>query len=737
MTKLRVGVLMGGMSEEKEVSFNSGRTICDHLDAHTYDIIPLFQTTDNRLFLLPWKFLYRGKISDFEQRLEKEAPKIIWDDLKNLVDFIYIAVHGRYAEDGTLQGFLEVLGIPYLGAKILGSALGMDKVLQKKFLKHAGVAVAKGITVEPHQLHIYKKNPDTLYDLLKTEQLPYPLVIKPAQEGSSLGVAVVFKEDELLPAIEQARDIHPGLEQPVLIEEKVEGMEFSCITLFDVVTGQPISLPPTEVVIEKGSHIHDYEQKYMPGRAQKFTPARCSEELLKKIQATCLQAHHALHFSTISRIDGFLKNDGTVVIIDPNSLTGMAPSGFFFNQAAQIGMSHTDIINHLIKSELHSLDTLKKDTSEQNMTNTKLRVGVLLGGASNEKEVSLDSGRNITYKLSTQSYEATPLFVDKKMELYPLTQRLLVHNTTAEIEHDLDRSTKITWNSLPEKFDFIFIGLHGGAGENGAVQGTLEMLGLPYNGSGVAASALCMNKYETNKVLAAEGFAVPRNQLIAKEAWQTNKAKTLETIEKNLSLPLIVKPHDDGCSVLVEKITKTEQLATTLDALFATDKEFALIEEYILGMELTVGVIGNDTPQALPPSQALSSTGVLSIQEKFLPGAGENQTPAPLPQETLLLVQKTMEQVYKTIGCSGYARIDCFYQTATQSPTGKERVVTLEINSLPGMTPATCIFHQAAEIGIKPMEFIDTIIKLGLEKHRKTTPTQSSKVDLAKESVLP
>lgn len=86
MKKLRVGVLMGGMSEEKEVSFNSGRTICDHLDTHAYEITPLFQTTDNRLFILPWKFLYRGKISDFEHRLETEAPKIIWDDLKNLVD---------------------------------------------------------------------------------------------------------------------------------------------------------------------------------------------------------------------------------------------------------------------------------------------------------------------------------------------------------------------------------------------------------------------------------------------------------------------------------------------------------------------------------------------------------------------------------------------------------------------------------------------------------------------------
>ncbi len=714
MNKIKVGVLMGGMSIEKEVSFNSGRTICDHLDTNTYNIIPLFQTTNNQLFILPWRFLYRGKISDFEHRLEREAKKIIWDDLKKLIDFMYIAVHGRYAEDGTLQGFLEVLGVPYLGSKVLGSALGMNKTLQKKFLETNNIATPKGITVYPHETiedttHILKR--------LNKEKIPLPLIVKPNQEGSSLGVSVVFNEEELQPALKAARDVHTGEQQPVLIEEKLEGMEFSCITLFNSKTGKPLPLPPTEVVIEKNTHIHDYEQKYMPGRAQKFTPARCSEKTLKAIQHTCLKATEALHFKTISRIDGFVKKDGTIVIVDPNTLSGMAPSSFFFNQAAEIGMSHTDLINHLIATELTTSTGLNKQIKIKKIMNKRLRVGVLLGGTSNEKETSLDSGRNIFYKLSPDKYEATTLFVDKKLELYPLTQKLLVHNSTKEIEHDLDRSTKISWNSLPERFDFIFIGLHGGAGENGSVQGTLEMLGLPYNGSGVAASALCMNKYETNKLLASQDFAVPKNLLISKEDWQKNKPFILKKIEKELSLPFIAKPHDDGCSMMVQKIKTFKETEEALNAIFRDNKTHSFLEEFVQGMELTVGVIGNEKPQALPPSQAVVNGEILTIEEKFLPGAGENQTPAPLPKEALIFVQKTMEQVYKTIGCSGYARIDCFYQTAKQSPTGKERVITLEVNSLPGLTPATCIFHQAAEIGIKPMEFIDSIIQMGLEKH--------------------
>jgi D-alanine-D-alanine ligase len=167
---------------------------------------------------------------------------------------------------------------------------------------------------------------------------------------------------------------------------------------------------------------------------------------------------------------------------------------------------------------------------------------------------------------------------------------------------------------------------------------------------------------------------------------------------------------------MVQKATNSDELITAIEKVLQ-EKEAVLVEECIAGMELTVGVIGNDVARALPPSQAISAHGILSIEEKFLPGAGENQTPAPLPQETLRLVQDVMEKAYTTIGCKGYVRIDCFYQNAQQSPTGKERVVILEINTLPGLTPATCLFHQAAEVGLTPMEFTDMIITLGFEEH--------------------
>lgn len=708
-TKLRIGVLMGGKSIEREVSLNSGRTVCDHLDTTRYVVIPLFQQQSGKIFILPERFLHRGKTSDFEHRLAQEAEEIVWDELAERVDFVYIAQHGRYAEDGTMQGMLEILGIPYVGSKVFASALGMDKIMQKDFLQAAGIKVAHHYIVYKHEIQQMLAGAiDATNFAHNYAHLTFPLIIKPAQEGSSLGVFCAQNSQEVYAAVVQAAQVMAGKIQPVLIEEKIVGMEFSCIIITNNTTGELMALPPTEIVPE--SAVYEYDQKYMPGRAQKLTPARCSAEQLALIQETCKNAMHALGFSTIGRIDGFLTADNAVYIIDPNSFSGMAPSSFAFLQAAQINMSHTQLINHLIETELQHNNLLQhygvSSMEHTSLPQQKIRVAVLLGGCSAEKEISLESGRNITYKLSPHKYEAIPVFIDSHFKLHILNQKLLVRNSTHEIECALDEAQPLLWSDLSKIADFVFIGLHGGQGENGCVQGALEMLGLPYNGSSVLTSALCMDKFKTTQFLRARGFDVPQGVLVEVGS-QLN----------NMAFPLIIKPHNDGCSTLVQKANNQQELQTALEKIFASGRTQALVEECIIGTELTVGVIGNATPQALPPSQAIAQGGILSIEEKFLPGAGENQTPALLPAEVLRFVQKTMEAVYQALQCKGYARIDCFYQSAQQSPTGKERVVIIEINTLPGMTPATCIFHQAAELGMKPMDFIDTIITLGFEEH--------------------
>lgn len=715
MNKKKIGVLMGGLSIEKEVSFNSGRTICDHIDTRLYEVIPLFHASDNHLYILPWRFLHRGKISDFEKRLTTETTPIKWDDLKALIDFMYLALHGNHAENGTIQGVMEVLNIPYLGSGILASAQSMNKTLQKKILHYHGIPTPRGFTITPYQLEEHSNNPDFFENQLLFYNLSYPVVVKPEHEGSSLGVSIVNNKEELVKALHYAITIDPQETQPALVEHYLQGLEFTSVTLFDK-NGIPFFLPPTEIVYEAGTQFFDYTQKYMPGRSFKITPARVAPEIIHKIQELCVITARALGIKTLARIDGFVTPNNEIIIIDVNTICGMDPASFVFNQVAYVGMSHTDFINHLLTIELgismHHDKTVVTDSPIH-----KLRVAVLLGGDNNERETSLNTGRNICYKLSPHAYTVLPIFVDSQRELYPLPQTLLVHNSTKEIEREIDCSTKIAWNDLPQHADFVFIALHGGAGENGAVQAMLEMLNLPYNGSGIATSALCMNKYETSQFLKMHGFSVPTSLLVTTHEWENDKTGIYEKISSTLSFPLVLKPHNDGCSFLVSKISSKSELIDSINTFFTQTSSHALLENYIRGMEITVGVLGNENPTTLPPSYSIATGGILSLEEKFLPGAGENQTPAPLPETSLAFAMETVKRAYETLGCSGYSRIDCFYQTPEQSASGKEDLIILEVNTLPGLTPATCFFHQTAERGMNPMETIDLIVKLGLERH--------------------
>lgn len=715
MKKLQVGVLLGGMSIEREVAFNSGRTVCDHLDRNLYDVIPLFQSAQGNLYILPFSFLYRGKIADFQDRLH-EAQEVFWDDLPQLIDFMYIATHGAYAEDGRLQGMLEMLKIPYLGSKVLASSLNMNKRLHKEFLHHAGIYVPQGFSILPEQIKDFSL--ERFQDQLSAHKISYPFVVKPASEGSSFGVSVVKSEDMLQNALQNACFVSNQDGQEVLVEQYIQGMEFTCIVITDYVNNKLMPLPITEVIINKNTSIFDYKQKYMPGRVFERTPAVCSPEDTKKIQDTCMKAMQVLEFENLSRIDGFLMEDGTVCIIDCNALSGMGPATFLFRQAAEVGINHAQLINHLIKTELKSYDmNIAKVESVQPIK--KIRIGVLMGGPSNEREISLESGRNVCYKLSPEKYEILPIYVDKHMKLFSMNFQLLVHNSTREIEHNLDKAAPIRWAELKSLIDFAFIALHGAPGENGVLQGALEMLQIPYNGPSIFTSALCMDKYKTTKYLAAKGFDVPKGLLFSKSKFmQENADQVLQGFLDQSGGSCIIKPHDDGCSVLVQKADSLDEMKDALIALFE-QKDVALIEECIVGTELTVGVVGNESPRALAPSQAVARKGVLSMEEKFLPGAGENQTPALLPQEDIDFVRKVMVDVFVAINGQGYSRIDCFFQNELQSPTGKKRVVIIEVNTLPGLTPATCIFHQAAEEGLRPSDLLDEIIDLGFKRYHE------------------
>jgi len=310
----------------------------------------------------------------------------------------------------------------------------------------------------------------------------------------------------------------------------------------------------------------------------------------------------------------------------------------------------------------------------------------------------------------------------------------------------------LSYAALKEKADEVFIALHGRPGEDGAVQQELEKLGIPYNGSNKESSSITIDKYRTNEILKKNGYLVAEHVLITNDMWNKEKAKVEEIIKTTIKYPFIAKPVDDGCSSAVKKIKTFAEFeafcklmfrsSEELDAIAAAtlhikpkeefpQKQVILVEELISKkdatqfLEVTGGMLtkfntkGEIQYEVFEASEALADGDVLSLEEKFLAGQGQNITPARYSKNEFER-QKVSEQVKtalggaaKVLGVSGYCRIDAFVRVFEG---GKAEVIFIEVNSLPGMTPATCIFHQAAINHYKPYEFIDKILEFGKKR---------------------
>jgi D-alanine-D-alanine ligase len=341
MSKLRVGIISGGMSSEKEVSLNSGRNVYDNLDPELYEGKPIFMDGQGGLWVITWQLVSQNTTVDISERLAKDARKISYEDMKKEIDFAFISLHGKYGDDGCIQGLLELLEIPYTGPGILASALGMDKHMQQKLLKYEGLSVPDSIVVYARD---WEENRGDVIRGVK-EHFTFPVFTKPSREGSSIGVTGVKDEGALEKGIEDALQF----DNAVIVEEYIDGIEFSCIVLEENGEARPLDL--TEIYPQ--SEYYTYDDKYMPGRCRKFTPPKnIPRDVVEKIKMEVVKAYRALGFRSYGRIDGFLTREGRILITDPNSSSGMAPSSFFFEQAASMGMLPTMIITTLIQNAI-------------------------------------------------------------------------------------------------------------------------------------------------------------------------------------------------------------------------------------------------------------------------------------------------------------------------------------------------------------------------------------------------
>lgn len=646
------------------------------------------------------------------------------------------------------------------------------------------------------------------------ERVEYIRLLGDIRDGLGFPVSVTFHDQKhtvyhpevLLSYLDdQSAQIDTGFfilesfqdEREVIIESFIQGKEFSCIVIRKE-DGSAVALPPTEIV--KGKEVFDYRSKYMPGLSRKVTPIDLPAAKINAIRGECERLFLELGFATYARIDGFITANDQIFLNDPNTTSGMLPSSFFFHQAAEIGLNPSQYLTYIIRISLqerlaeqpgqaHWQGYLRVlDESIQSLKTTqssRKRIGVILGGYSFERHISVESGRNIFEKLSSSDkYEPIPIFLtgDKNhFDLYQLPINLLLKDNADDIrdkilgwkEHpvidqiklqcaDITRKyasqdvvfspRKISLEELPGLVDGVFIALHGRPGEDGQVQTYLDAMHIPYNGSGVTSSKITIDKHRTLQTLKKNGFKVADQLVIRKEEFEIHAENCFLHIEKQFDYPFVAKPVDDGCSSAVKVIRNRSELEAFVQLMFRTlgdegplqrktlhlkpKEEFPRKEEILFEnliakngathfLEVTGGLLthynidGTLRYEIFEPSETLATGEVLSLEEKFLAGEGQNITPARFsPNKSAYRkiadqVKSDLERAARILDVQGYARIDAFVRIFEDN---RAETWVIEVNSLPGMTPATVIFHQAAINGYKPYDFIDKILSFAFAR---------------------
>jgi D-alanine-D-alanine ligase len=291
------------------------------------------------------------------------------------------------------------------------------------------------------------------------------------------------------------------------------------------------------------------------------------------------------------------------------------------------------------------------------------KVAVLMGGRSAEREVSLMSGRGVLQALRSVGVDA----------------------------HAFDPAERELSELKKDGFKCCFIALHGRFGEDGTVQGALELMGIPYTGSGVMASSIAMDKVMTKRVWQAEGLPVPRHVLVHPAQIDSLSA---DDLIRTLGLPLIVKPAREGSSIGVSKVVRAEDLHAALRAAAACDHDI-LCEQCIVGDEVTCPVLGaGDQARALPVIRIVAPEGNYDYQNKYFTDDTQYLVPSGLPAQEEAAIQALVRQAYQALGCRGWGRIDVMIDGKTRRP------YLLEINTAPGMTGHSLVPMSAAADGM-------------------------------------
>lgn len=340
----------------------------------------------------------------------------------------------------------------------------------------------------------------------------------------------------------------------------------------------------------------------------------------------------------------------------------------------------------------------------------KIKVAVIMGGKSPEYDVSIASGGEIVKSLDSKKYSILPIVISRDGTKWKLTDKpsllklsKVISKTTSNKEIALQSSKSVGFGNVSEKpIDVVFIAMHGPYGEDGTVQGMLELAGLKYTGSGVLASAIGMDKIVFRKLMSLENIPIPKYAVV-------KHGENFKHIHKVLKkAPYFVKPHNQGSSVGASIVRKQKDLGKALKLAHRYSK-LALVDEYIRGMEVTCGVLGNDKPYALPLVEIVPKNDFFDYESKYSESGAEEIVPARVNKKLTTKIQNLAIKVYKAVGARGFGRVDFILRN------GKDPIV-LEINTIPGLTPMSLLPKEAKAADISYPDLLDRIIKYALEK---------------------
>jgi D-alanine-D-alanine ligase len=376
MKKLRVGVIFGGRSGEHEVSVRSARAVIDAADARKYEVVPIAITKEGKWLspseatgLLPEET--KKLLTDEVTSEERQPSTFIGDPSSNglvsqseddersprqPLDVVFPVLHGTYGEDGTIQGWLEMVGMPYVGCGVLASSCGMDKVTMKALFKEAGLPICR------YTWFLRKAWDNDRAPILRrvAREIGFPCFVKPANLGSSVGISRATDKT----ALEQAIDLAARYDRKIIVEEGLDAREIECAVMGN--EAPEASLPGEYVVHDKAATFLDYTEKYAgTGHVEFVVPAPISKALIRRIQRMATRAFQAIDGTGLARVDFFLRRDTHELLISEiNTLPGLTDVSGFPKMWAASGVSFSQAIDRLIQLALeHHQEKLRNETS--------------------------------------------------------------------------------------------------------------------------------------------------------------------------------------------------------------------------------------------------------------------------------------------------------------------------------------------------------------------------------------